>query len=248
VGRSERTPCAQGGGFVLCSTNDATLRIIIVTGVRLYREGLSRMLANNQGLKVVGTASPREPLSELMVEAAPHVVLTDSETAINTDLCAVVFRTVPAAKVVAFAVSEENEEQILSCAQVGVCAFVPSDASVEELVDTVLGSSVDQARCSPRITAALIRGVAMAPAIPARGGELASLTQRERQVLQCVDGGLSNKETASELGISVITVKNHVHNLLGKLSLHRRGEAAALLRSRTVPPVRAVAAGGSRSF
>jgi len=229
-------------------TNESSLKVLIVTGVRLYREGLGRMLAHSTGIEVLGTASSRDFLGELVAKAGLDVVLADSGTVINTGLCSVVGQVAPSAKVVAFAVSEEDDQEIVHCAQAGVCGFVPSEASVEDLVDVVLGSRTDQARCSPRITAALIRSVAMAPAIHAPKAELASLTQRERQVLQCIDDELSNKEIACELGISVITVKNHIHNILAKLSLHRRGEAAAVLRSQRVAPLRAIASAGSRSF
>jgi two-component system nitrate/nitrite response regulator NarL len=61
------------------------------------------------------------------------------------------------------------------------------------------------------------------------------LTVREREILGLIDDGMSNKEIARKLCIEVRTVKNHVHNLLEKLSVHRRGEAAALLRGRGEP-------------
>jgi DNA-binding NarL/FixJ family response regulator len=233
---------------VACSTNEGPSRIVIVTGVRLYREGLTRMLADSARLEVAATASPSDPLEQTLAQARPDVVLADSDSVMNTNLCAIVSEVVPTARIVAFAVSEENEQEIVGCAQVGVCAFVPKDASVTDLLDVILGSGTEHAGCSPRIVAALIRRVATTTPLRARRGELENLTQREREVLRCVESGCSNKEIAGELGISVITVKNHIHNILAKLSLNRRGEAAALLRSCSMPPERAVASSGSRSF
>jgi DNA-binding NarL/FixJ family response regulator len=72
--------------------------------------------------------------------------------------------------------------------------------------------------------------VAESPVGPAAPPDAVKLTPREYQIAQRLEGGLTNKEIAAALGISVITVKNHVHNILGKLSLRRRGEAAAVVR------------------
>ena len=60
--------------------------------------------------------------------------------------------------------------------------------------------------------------------------ENARLTRRETEIVQLIDQGLSNKEIAQRLGIDIYTVKNHVHNILEKLRVHRRGEAAARMR------------------
>ncbi len=87
---------------------------------------------------------------------------------------------------------------------------------------------------------------AMHGALPGLAGattpiHLDHLTTTERVVLQAVNDGLSNKEIARDLGVSVPTVKSHVHSLLGKLGVHRRGEAAAIFRQSPAPPVRAFA-------
>jgi len=66
--------------------------------------------------------------------------------------------------------------------------------------------------------------------------EYANLTARERQVLRLIDSGLSNKEIAQQLRIELATVKNHVHNILEKLQVRRRGAAAAVLRETAVAP------------
>ena len=80
------------------------------------------------------------------------------------------------------------------------------------------------------MAASLLRRVAALAAV--HGGELprGRLTSREREIVRLIDQGLSNKEIARDLGIEVATVKNHVHNILEKLQVHRRGEAAARVR------------------
>jgi len=92
--------------------------------------------------------------------------------------------------------------------------------------------------CSPRVAGALLRRIA-ALATDGRSDRVpAHLTNREREIMGLIDEGLSNKEIAKRLRIEVATVKNHVHNILEKLQVHRRGEAAA--RVRAALPRRAV--------
>ena len=80
------------------------------------------------------------------------------------------------------------------------------------------------------MTASLLRRVAALAAGNGGGLPRAQLTSREREIVGLIDRGLSNKEIARDLGIEVATVKNHVHNILEKLQVHRRGEAAARVR------------------
>jgi len=95
-----------------------------------------------------------------------------------------------------------------------------------------------EAVCSPRVAGALLRRIA-ALATDGRSDRVpAHLTKREREIMGLIDEGLSNKEIAKRLRIEVATVKNHVHNILEKLQVHRRGEAAA--RVRAALPRRAV--------
>src|SRR5439155_827652 len=104
------------------------------------------------------------------------------------------------------------------------------EASIDDLVTVIESVARGEAICSPRVAAGLLRRVAALAA--GHGGDLprAQLTNREREIVRLIDNGLSNKEIARALGIEVATVKNHVHNILEKLQVHRRGEAAARVR------------------
>ena len=208
---------------------------MIVTDIRLYREGLDAMLARQPGLAVIGHASAGDATLGGMALVKPHVVLVDSRLVIRTDVCRRVAIISADSRVIAFAVEEENDDEVLACARAGVAGFVAREASSEDLVRAIMTASTGHASCSPRATAALIRGVAALKHSPPPRTESTGLTPREHQILDRVDEGLSNKEIANQLGISVVTVKNHIHNILGKLALHRRGEAAAFVRSLRAP-------------
>jgi len=123
----------------------------------------------------------------------------------------------------------ETETEISAWAEAGVCAYVPRDASLAQLHTAILGAMRGEVRCSPKITGWLLRELRH------RGdrspvGE--RLTSRENETLHLISQGLSNKDIARELGISVATVKNHVHSVLEKLRVQSRSQAVARLSSR----------------
>ena len=84
--------------------------------------------------------------------------------------------------------------------------------------------------CSPRVAATLLRRVTALAAGDRSREEDVRLTARELEILELLERGMSNKDIARHLGIEVATAKNHVHNILGKLQVHGRGQAAARIR------------------
>jgi DNA-binding NarL/FixJ family response regulator len=129
------------------------LRIMIVTDVRLDREGLTQMLAGQTGLTVVGHTSPRDASLGEMALLKPDVVLIDSGLVIRTDICRRVTIISAGTHVVAFAVEEENDNEVLTCARAGVVGFVAREASADYLVHAILTARTGHASCSPRATA-----------------------------------------------------------------------------------------------
>jgi DNA-binding NarL/FixJ family response regulator len=202
------------------------IRVMIVSEVRLYREGLARALAAQPELEVVEDMSGDMLLK--LGGSQPDIILADSAIVRTTELVARAADN--GVRVVAFAVAEEDENEVLACAQVGVAGFVARNATMEELLRTLRTASQGDVRCSPRIARLLVRRVAMLTDSGSHPGENLSLSRRQRDVVALIDRGLSNKEIATRLGIEVATVKNHVHYLLKKLQVHRRGEAAAVAR------------------
>jgi DNA-binding NarL/FixJ family response regulator len=199
---------------------------MIVSEVRLYREGLAHVLAAQPGLEVVDDTA--EDLLMRLRACRPHVVLADSAIVRATELTA---RSVElGARAVAFAVAEENEKEVLACAEAGVAGFVAREATMDELVAVVQTASRGGLRCSPRVASLLVRRVASLAASRSHPPENLHLTRRELEIITLIDQGLSNKGIASRLDIETATVKNHVHHLLEKLQVHRRGEAAAAIR------------------
>jgi DNA-binding NarL/FixJ family response regulator len=136
---------------------------------------------------------------------------------------------VPDACVIALSV-EETDEELIACAEAGVAGFVRRDAAFDELTTTISSVVRGELPCSPQTAAILLRRIAQLAAERRRVTVTARLTPREREIVRLIDDGLSNKEIAGRLHIELATVKNHVHNILEKLQVHGRLEAAAHLR------------------
>jgi DNA-binding NarL/FixJ family response regulator len=137
----------------------------------------------------------------------------------------------PGTPIVGFGV-EEVEGEVLACAEAGLAGYVPCDASLDDLVMRIQSVFRGELMCPPRIAASLFRRLESASANAAPAATALALTSREREVLTLIGGGLSNKEIAGRLNIEVSTVKNHVHNLLEKLQVTSRAQAAARLGTR----------------
>jgi two-component system nitrate/nitrite response regulator NarL len=207
----------------------ATTRVMVLADVRLYREGLARLLAGEPRLTVVA-AEPVNESSLLRVHAEQiDVVLLEAATACETRVIEELARLAPGAKVVAYAVLDEDRQGV-RCAEAGAAAFVTGEATAEQLAGAILGVARGEANCSPRMAALLIERLRTLAQRMAPAGPQARLTSRERGIVALIDEGLSNKQIATRLGIEVCTVKNHVHHVLEKLEVTRRSQAAARLR------------------
>lgn len=213
-------------------TEPRSVSVAIITGVRLYEEGLARVLDADPRLRVVGTASsvPEATTSAELTGDPPAVTLLDDSVVEGASAVRLLKDAFRGTSVIALAVGEGADEVIL-WAQAGVDGLVTRDASIAELADCILGSTCGESRCSPRITAVLLGHVAALARSRSNVPSAGSLTGREREILSLIDDGLSNKEIATTLRIGVSTVKNHVHHILEKLGVRRRAEAAALVRA-----------------
>lgn len=234
-------------GPALGVPSTAGVRVYIASDVRLYREGLSASLSRLNTLKVVGDGPLSDALRQIP-RLAVDVLLLDLAADGSLDLPRQAMRDAPVLKVIAFAV-DEVESNVLACAEAGICGYVANDASAEDLAAAVALAMRGELSCSPRIAALLYRRIAdISGAWPRKSPETA-LTRREREIAGLVAEGLSNKEIARQLRLGNPTVKNHVHNILQKLDLRRRGQInsppaglreLAVIRA-SAPPDRSVA-------
>ena len=203
------------------------IRVLVITAVRLYRDGLSGVLARS-GFFVVGEHADGSAAMTSLAELAPDVILLDMTHQPSYAQMRELVQNVQNVPVVAVGVGDA-ELEIIECAEAGMRGYLTHNASASELVEVVKAAARGEVNCSPQLTAALVRRLAALAAGLRPEITEPELTRRERQVARLIEQDLTNKEIATRLGIEVATVKNHVHNVLAKLSVHRRGEAASRL-------------------
>lgn len=191
------------------------------------------MLTHEPALAVVGMAASREAAVVAARALQPDVLLLDLAMTDSRDLVRELQAAGSSVKVVAIGLIEA-EGEVLSCVEVGVAGYVPREGSLEDLVAAVESVGRGELLCSPQVAGTLLRRLAALSRERAPDPDGPRLTLREREIVGLIDRGLSNKDIARQLCIEVATVKNHVHNILEKLSVRRRGEAAAKVRGRVL--------------
>lgn len=206
------------------------IRVLIAADVRLYREGLATILAQNASVSIVGTAADWTQCLARARELGPDVLLLDTAMPESLSAARSLAAASPHVRVVAFGVPEEGT-QLIDYAEAGVAGYVTRDASLDELVAAVAGAARGESPLSPRLAATLLHHVAALAARKPGDGPERRLTARELEIVALIDEGLSNKQIARQLSIEIATVKNHVHHILEKLQVTRRADAAAQLRS-----------------
>ena len=207
------------------------IRAGVVSDVRLYREGIAESLSARAQFTVLGSAENLTGALALGAKFRGHILLLDVAMQDGLTIVRALADTLPDLRIVGFAL-DEIEDDVVACAEAGIMGYVPRDASLDALVEVLESTARDELICSPRIASRLLRRLAITPGAVGHPAE-AGLTRREREVWQLLDQGLANKEIATELGVEVATAKNHVHNLLAKLKVSSRAEAAALGHTRS---------------
>lgn len=204
-------------------------RLVIASSVRLMREAMAATLHGCGSVVVADLVDLSPGGIARIADAEPDVVLVDVGEASPVALGRLIKTASPGAKLVAFPL-DENYERVFACAAAGFSGYVPRDSGPDELHRALVDTMEGRMRCAPHITAAMFNRLAEflqnadLPEAPP------SLTFREQEVLAHVQQGRSNKDIARQLAISSATVKNHMHNILQKLQVSRRGQAVARLQ------------------
>jgi DNA-binding NarL/FixJ family response regulator len=204
-----------------------TIRVAIIDDSRLVREALMAMLSKLADFRVVASALPD---AAFLAESKPHVLLLDVGLRDQDSLrvAAALRREAPDARIVVMDLIPVNEE-IVEFVNAGVSGFVLKDASFEEFVATIRSVAAGEKVLPPRMTESLFSQIAKDASGRGRDSTLEDvrMTRREREVIDLIGEGLSNKEIAHRLNIATHTVKSHVRNVMEKLALHTRLQIAA---------------------
>ncbi|MDE2778214.1 MAG: response regulator transcription factor [Chloroflexota bacterium] len=211
-----------------------TIEIGIVHQVRVIREGLTHCLREEDGFCVTPVSYddgfPTGEIQQPSLDLALLEVYSESESL--EARIQNVKRRFSDPKVVALGVANTNGD-ILACIEAGAAGYTLENDSMAELVETIRSVHVGGMHCPPEISALLFERLASfrRELGPRQDHKLKNFTRRETEILQLVADDLSNKEIASLLGLEVQTVKNYVHNILEKLRVQNRRDAATYARS-----------------
>ncbi|MDZ4259856.1 MAG: response regulator transcription factor [Gemmatimonadales bacterium] len=215
------------------------ISLVIIDDNRLLLEGLAAMIRTQPEFRVlVASTNVDEALAE-MQDAAPDIVLLDIglEGHDSLSLTAMVHQEVPAARVIVMGLLS-GQDDVADYVRVGAAGFVMKESSAVDLFSTIRSVASGTAVLPPVLAHTLFTQIHEDPTLrsESRRLEAMGLTVRERQVVDLLGTGLSNKEIATHMNIAVHTVKSHVHNVLEKLTLRSRLEVAAFTHRRGPAP------------
>lgn len=208
------------------------LRLLLVCRVRLYSKALCDLLRAEPDVAAVEAASPDDDVVAAVDAAAPDVMLVDPGQAGMLPLVAELVRARPEIRMLGFGI-DEAPAAVAACATAGLCGYVPNSASIAELVAAAREVAAGRIVCPAAMAGGLFRHL-RDTSLGAADCAGAELTQRQRQIMQLVGDGLSNKEIAGRLSLGLSTVKNHVHEILARLHVTSRSAAAAQLRRQAI--------------
>lgn len=204
------------------------ISVALIDDNRLVREGMTVLLNALPDLKVVAGASGDD--TAVLQTAKPHVVLLDLGLGHGNSLRVAeeVKKEFPQAKVILMDLLPVHED-IMEFVNVGVSGFIMKDATLDDLVNTIRSVAQGAHVLPPQMTSTLFSQIAKDAIVRPRPDALdgVRMTPRERDVINLIAEGLSNKEIATRLNIATDTVKSHVRNVMEKLMLHTRLQIAA---------------------
>lgn len=205
------------------------IRVLIADDHDRFRRGLRMVLEAEDGMEVVAEAANGAEAVAKVEQEAPDVVLMDVRmpTMNGIEATRAIRTEFPSTRIIMLTVSDE-EDDLFDAVKAGANGYLLKEVSIEEVADAVRAVVQGQSLISPSMAAKLITEFGSL----ARRAEVAdveanpSLTARELEVLKRVATGMANEEIAAELGVSTTVVRNHVANILIKLQLRSRIEAA----------------------
>ena len=198
------------------------IRVLIVDDHQLFRRGVSSLLAGREDIEVVGEANNGAEAVERARELMPDVVLMDIKMPELDGIAATkqLKAEMPYVRIMMLTVSETDED-LFEAIKAGASGYLLKNVDPDHLVASVLQVQRGEVPIAPTMAAKILRELTTPSEAP-----IQSLTSRERQVLELLASGMANKEIAFTLRISENTVKNHLRNILEKLHLQNRVQAA----------------------
>src|SRR5574339_1163817 len=213
---------------------DHPIRLLLVNEMRLMGNVIVAALEDEPDIQVTACVTTYDEALQVIRETAVDVALVSTRLPDHGGLrlTSAISEISPATKVLALGLTEEKK-RVLRYVEAGASGYILKDDSLEDLVEIVLATREGKVFVSPQIAAAMMERLSdlaqMFAGVESNIADSTTLTSREMEVLELISKGYTNQQIAQDLVIEVGTVKNHVHNILEKLNVSSRGEAAAYL-------------------
>lgn len=205
------------------------MRVLIYSPVRLFGECIAAVLTSADIVDAALVEHDALDLDLKAMEFGADVALFDITAAESLAAAHLVKGLCPDVSMVAVAVTEVPAE-VIACAEFGFDAYIPRTARTPEMLEILQRAQQGETICDPRIARTLFNELARRPGAAVPAPQDQHLTAREIEIARLLCRGVSNKEIAAELQLSVATIKNHVHSVLHKLQVQSRMQVAGLLR------------------
>jgi DNA-binding NarL/FixJ family response regulator len=204
-----------------------SIHVLLVDDHDLFRTGL-RNLLEERGVQIAGEAGAGADAVRLVRELAPEVVVMDLHMPGMTGIEAIrqITGFSPLTRILVLTISDQDDD-VLDAILAGACGYLLKDASVEELIRGIVAAAVGESLVSPAIAGKVLQQVRATAVSPDAADSIrAELSERELDVLKLIAAGNDNAMIAAQLHISPKTVKNHISNILMKLQIENRIQAA----------------------
>ena len=200
------------------------IRVAVADDHPMFRAGVVGSLREVQGIEVVGEAGDAESALSLARTELPDVIILDiAMPGGGLTAAREIAAACPATRIVMLTVSED-EDDLLAAVKAGASGYVLKGAGAGELVSVIRSVNAGEVYVAPALAWGMLREMQTPRTSP-----FDELTEREREVLELVAEGLSNQEVGDRLGLAEKTIKHYMTNILGKLQVRSRVEAALLV-------------------
>ncbi|MEI3856239.1 MULTISPECIES: response regulator transcription factor [unclassified Ensifer] len=204
------------------------IRVAIVDDHPLFREGVTRSLSEIEGFEIVAEGSSKDDATQIAERLGPDIMLMDiSMPGGGLEAIPAILKIAPSQKIIMLTVSEDGDD-VTTALDRGATGYVLKGVGARALAEVIRTVAAGERYVAPTLSAKLLSS--RTPAAGGKSGLVSGLTPREREVLELVAAGMSNKHVAIQLDLQEKTVKHHMTQIMTKLGVGNRTEAAMVLR------------------
>ena len=213
------------------------IHVVIADDHTLFREGLAVIIGGTEDFEVVGQAGTMEEAVQLARDLLPDIILLDIDMpGGGLEAARLIAEELPVTRIVVLTSSEEDDH-LIGALKIGARAYILKGVAARELIRILRAVWAGESYVPPMLAASLLLEMREAHAQQKQStSPLDELTPRERQILESLAAGLSNKEIGEQLFLSEKTVKHYMTNILQKLQVRNRVEAALLAQKEMKKP------------